>query len=76
MSFPVYSGLSHSTIETYHLATTPETIVISPTGEVLGDWQGAYTGATKTAVERFFNISFPEPSAANSTRNFDVSFVR
>lgn len=54
MAFPVYTGMSRSMIETYHLGATPESIVISPDGLVLGDWKGAYVGSTKAALERFF----------------------
>ena len=61
MTFPVYSGLTPALIATYHLGTTPETVVISPSGNVRGSWNGAYVGGTKTAVERFFSLSFRSP---------------
>ena len=59
MTFPVYSGLSPSMIKTYRLGSTPETIVVSPKGVVLGSWNGAYVGGTKAAVERFSQSVFP-----------------
>lgn len=62
MNFPVYSGLTPALIAAYRLGTTPETIVISPNGNVRERWNGAYMGGTKTAVERFFALSFRSPT--------------
>ncbi|MGI9074294.1 MAG: peroxiredoxin family protein [Bryobacteraceae bacterium] len=70
MEFPVYSGLSRSAIDAYQLGTTPETIVVSPNGVVLGSWDGAYTTATKPALERFFAISFPPQSLVSDQASF------
>jgi hypothetical protein len=56
MTFPVYTGFSESSLASYHLGGTPETIAIAPGGIVLGSWDGAYIGPTKTAVEHFFSI--------------------
>ncbi len=55
----VYSGLSPETMKTYKLGSTPQTIVISPEGKVLEDWQGAYAGAQKSQVEAFFHVTLP-----------------
>jgi peroxiredoxin len=67
IGFPVYSSLSTSTINAYRLGTTPETIVISPRGTVLGSWNGAYTGGTKKAVEKFFGMSIPDLRLSGSS---------
>lgn len=56
---PVYTDLPKAMITSYHLGTTPETIVISPDGKVLGDWRGAYTGGTKSVIEQFFSVNLP-----------------
>jgi peroxiredoxin len=40
----------------YKLWSTPTTLVISPRGEVIKAWVGAYIGENKTEVERFFSV--------------------
>jgi len=70
MEFPVYSGLSRSAIDAYRLGTTPETIVVSPNGAVLGSWDGAYTAGTKAALESFLAISLPAPSLVSDQASF------
>ena len=40
---------------------TPLTLVVSPTGEVVKGWSGAYIGAAKDDVERFFHMELPDP---------------
>lgn len=62
VTFPVYTGFSRSSLASYHLGSTPETIAIAPGGVVLGSWDGAYIGPTKTAVEHFFSISLSASS--------------
>ena len=54
VSFPVYHNLSPSAVAALHLGTTPETIVVSPTGRILASWNGAYLGATKVVSKGFF----------------------
>ena len=71
MDFPVYSGLSPSAMDSYRLGTTPETIVVSPNGAVLGTWDGAYTAGTKAALERFFAISLPRRVPQTVSLHFD-----
>lgn len=65
------SGLPRGTIHTalgvrarrlHGFSGTPHTMVISPEGRVLQSWPGAYTGATKRAVERFFKVDLPAVS--------------
>ena len=67
MNFPVYDDLTPAAIATYHLGSTPETIVVSPAGRVLKSWSGAFVGDTKNSVERFFGLTFQtlalEPSS-------------
>jgi peroxiredoxin len=59
LKFPVYSGLSPETLKTYKLGSTPQTIVISPEGNVVQDWAGAYFGGQKSEVESFFHVTLP-----------------
>lgn len=66
ITFPVYVGVSPEDARTYRLGTTPETIVISPAGQVVESWFGAYSHEpTRTAVERFFSIRFPKEQVFN-----------
>lgn len=57
--FPVYTDLTPDAIEAYRLESTPETLVISPEGKVIKNWQGAYFGNTASLVEKFFSITLP-----------------
>jgi len=38
---------------------TPETVVLSPAGEVLKVWRGAYVRETKEQLEKTFNVRLP-----------------
>jgi peroxiredoxin len=58
-NFPIYSDLSQAIIGAYKLGGTPETIVISPEGQVLKRWLGAYNGAIQRQIEEFFNVNLP-----------------
>ena len=57
MSFPVYTGLAAAALRTYHLGSTPETLLISTGGTIEGDWSGAYTADTKRSMESYFGVS-------------------
>ncbi len=59
VEFPAYIP-SPSTIADYGLAETPTTIFVSREGKILRVWTGAYDGATKTAIEKYFKIRLPE----------------
>ena len=56
LTFPVYKGISEETRNVYRLATTPETIVVSPEARVTANWNGAYLGATERLVEDYFSV--------------------
>jgi peroxiredoxin len=58
--FPVYSDVPPAFTETLKLRVTPETLVISPSGSVLENWTGAYTGILKSLTENFFSIHLPD----------------
>ena len=68
IAFPVYTGLSAIDINSYHLGTTPETIVISSSGKVIDSWLGAYTTEPiRSDVERFFSLRFPTAKGEQET---------
>ena len=59
LKFPVYSGLKEETIQALGLGGTPQTIVVSPAGEVLKVWRGAYVENSRSEVEAYFGIQLP-----------------
>lgn len=60
-AFPVYlAGPSSDAVSQYALRSTPETIVISSKGTILARWRGAYEGATRRDVEKFFGAKLPQ----------------
>jgi peroxiredoxin len=59
IAFPVYTDIRPTTLASYKLGRTPETIVVSPDGTVIQSWVGAYVGGVKTAVEQFFSVQLP-----------------
>lgn len=59
LTMPVYTDLSDETKKAYKMGGTPQTIVVSPEGQVLQNWNGAYTGEQQKQVETFFGISLP-----------------
>jgi peroxiredoxin len=59
-NFPVYTGLTMDTTKAYKFGGTPQTLVISSDGHIQKSWMGAYTGATKSEIEAYFNVHLPE----------------
>jgi peroxiredoxin len=66
IEFPVYSGLSRETRVSYKLGSTPQTIVVSPDGQVLKNWSGAYSKEVAQQVEEFFNVRLPGLAPASN----------
>lgn len=58
-NLPVYVNPSRDTMEAYMFGPTPLTLVISPSGRVLKSWVGAYGGAVKEDVEKYFRLELP-----------------
>jgi peroxiredoxin len=44
---------------TLKLTGTPETILVSPSGRVVKNWEGAYSGATQREIESYFGVRLP-----------------
>lgn len=59
MSFPVYTDVPASAIQSYQLTGVPETIVVSGEGIVMGSWIGAYENPLRPLVESFFSVQLP-----------------
>jgi peroxiredoxin len=59
LTFPVLVNPSAETRRAYGLGAVPKTIVVSPRGEVLKVWRGAYGGGTAADVAAFFGVELP-----------------
>jgi peroxiredoxin len=59
LTIPVLTGLSSDTISAYKLGGTPQTLVISPKGQILQNWRGAWTNKQQSEIEAFFHITLP-----------------
>lgn len=59
LNFPIYSGVSHEAVKAYRMSGTPQTIVISPEGQVLKTWAGAYVEDIRKEVEEYFHFNLP-----------------
>jgi peroxiredoxin len=55
LKVPVYEAL-----DAPGFSSTPQTVVVSPEGGIMATWSGAFLGATKTEVERFFGVHLPD----------------
>ena len=58
-AFPVYMHPTPEAVRALGLESTPQTIVISPEGEVLKNWAGAYGERVRPEVEAFFGVKLP-----------------
>ena len=59
IQFPVYTDLPIVPLRDYKLGGTPETFVVSPQGEVLKVWSGAYADELQKDVESYFGVTLP-----------------
>jgi hypothetical protein len=64
LKFPVYARLPAETVESLGLGGTPQTIVVSPEGEILKVWTGAYIEDLRPEVEAYFGIQLPGLTSA------------
>lgn len=60
LGVPLYTGLSEDMKKAYKMGGTPQTIVVSPQGVVVANWNGAYLGKQKEAIEDFFKLDLPD----------------
>ena len=59
LEFPVYTDLPLVPMKQYKLGGTPQTIIVSPKGEVLKVWSGAFAEDLQKDVESYFGVSLP-----------------
>lgn len=60
LGVPLYTGISEEARNAYKIGGTPQTIVVSPQGIVVSNWNGAYLGKQKEAIEKFFKVDLPD----------------
>lgn len=65
-AFPVYMNPTPETVRALGLKSTPQTIVISPEGEVLKNWVGAYGERVRPEIEAFFGVRLPGLTAGGA----------
>lgn len=59
LEFPIYTDLPVLTMRDYKLGGTPETIVVSPQGQVTRIWSGAFADDLQKEVENYFSVKLP-----------------
>ena len=59
IAFPVYTDLPEAAKRSLGLGSTPQTIVVSPSGRVMANWVGAYGPDLKPKIEGFFRVRLP-----------------
>ncbi len=64
---PVVTGLDDATVKRYLLGGTPQTIVVDPSGTVMENWHGTYTGDERDDIETFFGVSLSDTSPQEET---------
>lgn len=59
LNFPMYTDLPLNPTSDYKLGGTPQTIVVSPSGEVMKVWSGAFADTLQRDIEAYFGVSLP-----------------
>lgn len=59
MPFEIYQTPPDDVSVAYGLNSTPSTIVVSTSGNIVQYWRGAYTGDMQTEIEEFFQTKLP-----------------
>jgi len=59
LDFPVYTDLPFLPMKEYKLGGTPQTIVVSPKGDVMKVWSGAFADNLQKEVEAYFGVNLP-----------------
>ncbi|HKV23641.1 MAG TPA: hypothetical protein VJN93_03530 [Candidatus Acidoferrum sp.] len=59
IEFPVYSHLAPEAVSELGLGSTPQTLVVSSEGKLLGNWTGAYGDDLRPEIEKYFGVDLP-----------------
>ncbi len=57
---PVLTDNQEDIRKVLKLAGTPQTLLIDKGGRVVQNWDGAYTGVVRAAIQHYFHISIPD----------------
>jgi len=70
LDFPVYADAPARVVSALGLGSTPQTLVISPSGKLLKNWVGAYTASLETEINAYFGVKLPGVSPGGSYAGF------
>jgi hypothetical protein len=59
LEFPMYTDLPILAMREYKLGGTPQTLVVSPKGQVTRIWSGAFAEDLQKEVEEYFSVKLP-----------------
>jgi peroxiredoxin len=59
LTFPIYTIVSEDVLRGYKFGSTPQTLVISPSGRVLRVWTGIYKQSVRADLESFLGVRLP-----------------
>ena len=59
LQFPIYTDLPFLTMREYKPGGTPQTLVVTPKGQVIRIWSGAFAEDLQREVEDYFSVKLP-----------------
>jgi peroxiredoxin len=59
LEFPIYTDLPILAMREYKLGGTPQTLVVTPKGQVTRIWSGAFAEDLQKEVEDYFSVKLP-----------------
>ena len=59
LPFPIFAVSDRKDIANLHLGSTPQTLVVDKSGQVVFSVPGAYAGSNKRKIDRFFGVRLP-----------------
>jgi peroxiredoxin len=73
LRWTVLTNVSSSTMTSYRLGVTPQTIVVGPNGVVLHSWTGAYSPPTVSEIQKTLAVRLPGLSESHQNTDRDGS---
>jgi hypothetical protein len=64
LNFDVYTAVSADFRQQFGIRGTPQTIVVSTGGQVVKNWEGAFSGNLRREVEAYFDVRLPGLTAS------------
>ena len=59
LDFLILTDVTSETLKAYKFGGTPQTLIISPEGDVLKNWNGAYMDNLKKEVDEYLQVNLP-----------------